>query len=1056
MTDSSPPSLGIRAILRAGVPDDRDEVATVEMHDTVGAALDVAVRRLRSAGGTGFRVAVDVGEVDLDLPAPSASAEIRTAALLSAAVSGQLLVSDTAAAMLGDPHEHGLPTSLSLVDLSRVDRSLAGLSLDDLGGHRLHGVAAPMRVFEVRGDGLASAGIRTIDTVAASIPVPPTPLVGRVDLLAHLTATVRDERLVTLTGSGGTGKTRLAVETALASTGRFDAVHWIELAPLGSERAIVDELAALVGAQHLDDAGRREALLGVLAQGARLLVLDSAEHIVDATARLVGDATERCPALHVLVTSREPLGLRVEVVRRVPPLALADDASASGVGTSSGVAGEAVDFMVDRLARSGFEVPLDHAALADVHRICVRLDGIPLALELAAARATTLPLADLAAGLDDRFRLLSVTRRGAQPHQRTLEASISWSHDLLSEDERSVLRGLAVFSGSFDPVAAVEVVGGDRRRAADALDRLVERSLVAPTADGRLRLLETVRAFAEDRLEESGETTSARDRHLAWVQSTAARIAPGFDGPDPAGASIDACRLLPDARAAISHAEQTGRADVLWGLLEHLAYSCFYDGHIDEALDWGARAAVIDDGSDPGAAAPGLVSWALLATSRGDHDEIVDAVERAQTVAEEANDQRSLGRALLLGAAHDSWHRPAEASTAIAAGVALCADSGDLVWSAWGGCGDALALTFLGRPQQALEVLAEADAAASTLRSRRLSLDVAARRCICEYQVGRWGDARTTIEAGRLLAEGFTSISVTACFDAVEAWLAIEAGDTDGAVTAMDRAIDLYLRSGELQFIPLFVDARARASIASGSPGEGIDALVALRAHPGVEWASVYRHWLDHSLAVALFATGDVDEARSVAERLVVDADDIGNLLDAARGRVLLASLDEAAGETRRAESVLADALDTLWRLGAVPAVLEALDAWARGDEIGGRDERSRAVVAGVRDARAELLAGTTPDLTSLVELARRGRGDRSRPTVGWDSLTPTEQLVTELVAEGLTNPQIAERLIVGRATVKTHVSNVLRKLDLAGRTQLATAYRQRVSDGGWNAGQPK
>lgn len=1050
MTDSSPPSLGIRAILRAGVPEDSDEVATVELHDTVGAALESAVRRLRSAGSAGLRVAVDVGEVDLDLPAPSASAEIRTSALLSAAVSGQLLVSDTAASMLGDPHEHGPPTSLSL-----VDRSLIGLSLDDLGSHRFHGVAAPMRVFEVRGDGLASAGIRTIDTVAASIPVPPTPLVGRVELLAHLTATVREERLVTLTGSGGTGKTRLAVETALASTGRFDAVHWIELAPLGSERAIVDELAGHVSAQHLEDAGRREALLRVLAHGARLLVLDGAEHLIDAIAHLVVDATERCPALHVLVTSREPVGLEAEAVRRVPPLALADDASASAVGPSSSVASEAVDFIVDRLARSGFDMPLDDAALADVHRICVRLDGIPLALELAAARATTLPLADLAAGLDDRFRLLSVTRRGAQPHQRTLEASIRWSHDLLSEDERSVLRGLAVFSGSFDPVEAVEVVGGDRRRAADALDRLVERSLVAPTTDGRLRLLETVRAFAEDRLEESGETRSARGRHLAWVQSMAARIAPGFDGPDPAGASIDARRLLPDARAAISHAEQTGRADVMWSLLADLAYSCFYDGHIDEALEWGARATAVDDGSDPGAAASGLVCWALLATSRGDHDEIVDAVERARTVAEEANDQRSMGRALLLGAAHDSWHRPAEASAALSEGRALCASGGDLLWSAWGGCGQALALTFLGRPHQALELLAEADVATSTLRSRRLALDVAARRCICEYQIGRWGDARTTIEAGRRLAEGFTSVSVTACFDAVEAWLAVDAGDADGAVIALDRAIDVYLRSGELQFIPLFVDARARASIASGSPTEGIDALVALRVHPGVGWASVYRHWLDHTLAAALMADGNADEARRVAERLVVDADDIGNPLDAARGRVLLASLDEAAGEARRAESVLADALDTLWQLGAVPAVLDALDVWVRGDEIGGRAERVRVVAAGVRDARAELLAGTTPDLGSLVELARRGRGDRRRPMFGWDSLTPTEQLVTELVAEGLTNPEIAERLIVGRATVKTHVSNVLRKLDLTGRTQLATAHRQRVSDSNGRTGQP-
>lgn len=1025
MNDASG-AAGIRAVLRAGGPDDPTDRAAVELFGTVGAALDAGVARLRSAAHSvteaGLRIALDVGEVEGVTGHPSPAAQKRSSALLAAARPGQLLVSGAAASLLGD--------------------TPSGTTLFDLGTHRLHGVSVAIAVAEVRGVGLVSAPIRTLDTVARSVPLPATPLVGRKDLLADLVATVRDQPVVTLTGAGGAGKTRLAIESALANASGFDSIRWAELAAIGSEAALVDELATLVGVHHQSTAGRRLAVMDALDQGRQLLVLDNAEHLVDAVAGLVVALTERCFGLHVLITSRESMGLSAEVVRRVPPLAVAADDTPETVAAS-----EAGEFLLDRLDRAGAGVQTDSGSLSAIHRICVRLDGIPLALELAAARAATSSLDDLAAGLDDRFRILSATRRDAQPHQRTLEASIRWSYDLLADDERVLFRRLATFSGSFDSNDAIEVHGGHAHAVTAALDRLVERSLVAPSSDGRLRLLETVRAYAEDRLDESGETSSVRDRHLAWVRARVASVAPGFDGPEPARAAASARQVLNDARAAIRHAEQTMQAVAIWQLIDHLAPLCFYDGLIDEGLDWAASAARLDDGDHPEATATGLVATALLATSRGDHEEIVDVLARATAAAERAGDRRSQGRAIILGAAHETWHRPAGALPALIRGIELCASSRDPTWAAWGSCGAALAFTFLGRPADALAHIGDADAAASMLRSRRLALDADARRCICEYQLGCWSEARRTVERGRRAAEGFTSISVTACFDVVEAWLAIDGGNPDVALDAMDHAISRYLQAGELQFIPLFADARARALIGSGAAADAAESLMTLRSHPGVELSSVYRHWLDHTIAEAHLAGGDIDAARTVAAQLVADATEIGNQLDSARGELLLARVDHLAGEPRRADARTAGALETLWQLGAIPAVLDALELTSHADEVGGRAERSAAIASAVSRAREELLAGSTPDLEALVELARRGRGDRRRPAFGWDGLTPSEVAVVELVADGLTNPQIAERLIVGRATVKTHVSNALRKLDLTGRTQLATAYRQRTAD---------
>jgi DNA-binding CsgD family transcriptional regulator len=217
-----------------------------------------------------------------------------------------------------------------------------------------------------------------------------------------------------------------------------------------------------------------------------------------------------------------------------------------------------------------------------------------------------------------------------------------------------------------------------------------------------------------------------------------------------------------------------------------------------------------------------------------------------------------------------------------------------------------------------------------------------------------------------------------------------------------------------------------------------------VREHPGLHWASIYRHWLDHSLASALLELDERTEARSVAQRLVDDATTIGNQLDAARGSVLLARLDLADGEILRAEHRAHDALSTLVGLGAVPAALTALRVLTHTDELLGRSTRAAAVTERLAAATNELLTGTPPDLAPLVELVRRSRGERGRPSFGWDSLTPAELNVVALLADGLTNPEIATRLVMARTTVKTHVSSALRKLDLTSRTQLATEHRAR------------
>jgi predicted ATPase len=398
-----------------------------------------------------------------------------------------------------------------------------------------------------------------------SLPAYASSFVGRGHELAELSSLLAGTRLLTLAGTGGVGKTRLALELARGAEPSYEAgAVLVELAPVDDPGLVVSAVAAGLDVRALPNQPLVDAVVDFLAPRALLLVVDNCEHLLTASAALADTLLRAAPRLAVVATSREPLRIPGEVVFRVPSLAIPDPDRQ--LSTRELVRYEAVRLFVERAtaAEPGFE--LDDENALDVVRICVRLDGLPLALELAAGRVGTLGPASVAARLDDRFRLLRTGSHAAPTRQQTLEATLQWSHDLLEWDERLLLRRLAVFAGSFD-LSAVEAVcrgdGLDVRDCADVLARLVEKSLVAVDATGRerrYRLLETVRLYARHRLDEAGETTPLTERHARWALALAERER---DSPvlDPDAANL---RAAFDTLLAREPGEALRLAVALW------------------------------------------------------------------------------------------------------------------------------------------------------------------------------------------------------------------------------------------------------------------------------------------------------------------------------------------------------------------------------------------------------------------------------------------------------------------------------------------------------------
>lgn len=427
-----------------------------------------------------------------------------------------------------------------------VSESTAGLvdiALENLGEHALRDFPAARRIFHLpideRGKDFFPAP-RTLQTGQTNLPDQLSSFVGREAELERLCELAARERLVTLTGPGGVGKTRLALRLgAELLDGSGDGVWFVDLAPLSDGALVVFRTAEVLGVTARAGQEVLDALGERLSPRRLLLVLDNCEHVVEAAASLVGELLGRCPGVFVLATSREPLGIAGEHVYRVPALSVPPSEEVDELGALAG--SEAVQLFVARAAqqRPGFALDSDNASA--VAGVCRRLDGIPLAIELAAVRMRSMSIDDLNARLDHRLTLLRGASRTALPRQQTLLALLEWSYRLLSEPERLMLARLAVFpSGGFD-LAAVEDVCGDASGAEygalDHLDALVDKSLVQiedSAGVSRYRLLETIREYASAKLDESGqqEATVARRAHRDHYLALAETAEPNLVGAD--------------------------------------------------------------------------------------------------------------------------------------------------------------------------------------------------------------------------------------------------------------------------------------------------------------------------------------------------------------------------------------------------------------------------------------------------------------------------------------------------------------------------------------------
>ncbi len=1007
--------------------------------DAVAAALQVQRAPLAPIR---LRVGVHTGEVQLRDEGNYAGSTInRTARLRDLAHGGQTVLSGATEQLV-------------------VDRLPPDAWLTDLGTHPLRDLPRPERVVQLCHPDLVNEfpPLRTSKSLAATnLPVQLTSFVGRDAELTQLRELLAQNRVVTLTGAGGVGKTRLAIQVAAQMAGEFsDGVWHVDLAPITDPELVPVTVARALELPDQPGRSTMDSLLRFVRDRQMLVVLDNCEHLLDASAELVVAVLSEAARLTLLATSREAIGVSGEVSWRVPSLSLD---------------GEAIELFTDRArhARPDFTLTDDNAAT--VGEICARLDGVPLAIELAAARVRALSPVEILDSLHDRFRLLTGGARTAVRRQQTLRASVDWSHALLTEPERVLFRRLAVFLGGFDLDAAQAVAGGgdvQRYQVLDQLTLLVDKSLVVADDTGgrtRYRLLETVRQYALEKLGESGDADSVRTRHRDHYTAMAAVL------DAPAGSDceqrIEQANIeIDNLRAAFGWSREDSDVELALALASSLQPLWFGRGRIREGGAW-FDTALADLGAQslevaPAVRARALADKAVLDAMVGSIDSMEQA-EQAVAIARGVDDPALLARALtacgftaglvysvevaqasfaeaivLARATDDRWRLSQilaqQATGAFVAGDLLgmraaCEEGRDLADAIGDRFNSRVCRFYLGAAQQFSgdlagaatqygEVAAEAEAAHDqmmrvfSLGGQSLALayrgEAAAARAAAE----------ATLKGGAELGRRFAALGHAAVGIA-----ALAAGDGAAVHEAREARQDMIVVSGGAAALQRHWNAEAALADRDLAAARGwADEAVSTTTGWWLMWALTMR-------ARVAIAQGEPEQAERDAHDALALGAGIKAYLRIPDILECLAALAGDAGSHREAARLFAAAESIRQRMGAV-----RFKIW---------DAGYQAEVAALRDALGEAdfdsawAEGATLSTEEAIAYAQRGRGERKRPASGWASLTPAERDVVRLVSDGLANNDIATRLFVSPRTVQTHLTHVYTKLGLSSRVQL-------------------
>ncbi len=545
---------------------------------------------------------------------------------------------------------HGGQILLSLETGRLVeDNPPPGVSLQDQGSHRLKDLQQPEKLFQVLHPDLPAQfpPLKSLDAFPNNLPRQLTGFIGREREMAEVQRLLTTTCLLTLTGTGGAGKTRLALQIAAdVLEGYPDGVWLAELAALSDPALVPQIVATALGVREVPGQPMLETLLHYLQRKKLLLVLDNCEHLVAACAQLVGALLRTCPNLRILATSREVLGIQGEIAWLVPSLSLPDRRQLPSLEQLTQF--EAVRLFVERAAAVKPSFTLTSENAAPVAAVVQRLDGIPLAIELAAARVPALSVDQIAARLDDRFRLLTHGSRASLPRQQTLRAALDWSYQLLTEREQRLLQRFAVFAGGWTLEAAEAVCGGDGIEEFDVLDlltQLVFKSLVLTDEQNgeiRYRFLETVRQYGLERLEESGVTEAIRKRHRDWYLGLAERAEPELLGVKQA-AWFDQLEAEHDnLRAALKCSIESGEPEAGMRLAGAVWRFWYVRGYIGEGRGWLEAALSGRSGMSGPFVAKALMAAGGLAFVGGDYVQGRRLYEDSLAMWRELGDRRQI------------------------------------------------------------------------------------------------------------------------------------------------------------------------------------------------------------------------------------------------------------------------------------------------------------------------------------------------------------------------------------------------------------------------------